>query len=107
MLMALWLEVFVEIEPGIFHEAILRFVTADRKGFFPSPGQIMGIIVDIQAERERQAAAERSKAHAIYLQAIQQRIDNGENCSTCLFCEHREAPQKWGSIRVSHLPPKL
>ena len=100
MLMALWLEIFVEIEPSIFHEAILRFVTADRKGFFPSPGQIMGIIVDIQAERERRVAAERSKTHAIYLQAIQQRIDNGENCSSCLFCEHREAPQKWGSSKT-------
>ena len=100
MMMALWLEIFVAIETGIFHEAILRFVTADRKGFFPSPGQIMGIIVDIQAERERQAAEERSKAHAMYLKEIQKRIDNGENCSTCQFCEHREVPQKWGSSKT-------
>jgi len=100
MLTALWLEIFVEIESGIFHEAILRFVTADRKGFFPSPGQIMGIIVDIQAERERQKAAERTKIHAEYLRQIQQRIDNGENCSTCRFCEHREVPPKWGSDKT-------
>jgi len=100
MLMALWLEIFVALEPGIINEAILRFIAADRKGFFPSPGQIMGIIVDIQAERERQAAEERTKAHAAYLRQIQQRIDNGENCSTCSFCEHREVPPKWGSDKT-------
>ena len=97
MLTALWLEIFVEIEPGIFHEAIMRFVADDRKGFFPSPGQIMGIIVDIQAERERQAAHERMVQHAAYLQEIQKRIDKGENCSTCRSCEHREKPSRWGS----------
>jgi len=100
MLMALWLEIFVAIEPGIFHEAIMRFVAADRKGFFPSPGQIMGIVEGIQAERERQAKEERIKAHAAYLQQIQRRIDSGENCSTCKFCEHRDAPQKLGSAKT-------
>jgi len=99
MLTALWLEIFVAIEPGILNEAIMRFVTADRKGFFPSPGQIMGVIVDIQAEHERQTAEERTKEHALYLQQIQQRIDGGENCSTCLFCEHRDSLQKYGSSK--------
>jgi len=100
MLIALWLEVFLAIEPSIFHEAIMRFVAADRKGFFPSPGQIMGIVEDIQAEQERQAKEERIKAHAAYLQQIQQRIDNGENCSTCKFCDHRNTPQKLGSAKT-------
>ena len=100
MLTALWLEIFVEVEPGIFHEAIMRFVAADRKGFFPSPGQIMGIIVDIQAERERQAAHERMAAHAAYLHEIQKRIDSGENCSTCQSCECREVSQRWGNIKT-------
>ena len=89
MLMALWLEIFIAIESGIFHEAIMRFVATDRKGFFPSPGQVMGIVEDIQAERERQATEERIKTHAAYLRQIQQRVGNGENCSTCKFCEHR------------------
>ena len=89
MLMALWLEIFVEIERGILNEAIVRFVTSDRKGFFPSPGQIVGIIEDIQAERKAQIEAERSRKHYEYLRQIQQRIDNGENCSTCRFCEKR------------------
>ena len=100
MLIALWLEIFIAIEPSIFHEAIMRFVAADRKGFFPSPGQIMGIVEDIQAERERQATEERIKTHAAYLRQIQQRIDNGENCSTCKFCEHRYTPQKLGSAKT-------
>jgi len=100
MLMALWLEIFVALEPGIINEAILRFISTDRKGFFPSPGQIMGIIVDIQAERERQATQERIKAQAIYLRQLQDRIDNGENCSTCRFCEHRDVPPKWGSSKT-------
>jgi len=100
MLMALWLEIFVALEPGIINEAILRFIATDRKGFFPSPGQIMGIIVDIQAERERQATQERIKAHAIYLRQLQNRIDNGENCSTCRFCEHRDVLPKWGSNKT-------
>jgi len=100
MLMALWLEIFVALEPGIINEAILRFIATDRKGFFPSPGQVMGIIVDIQAERERQATQERIKTHAIYLRQLQDRIDNGENCSTCRFCEHRNVPPKWGSDKT-------
>ena len=100
MLTALWLEMFVEIEPGLIHEAIMRFIAADRKGFFPSPGQIMGHIVDIQAERERQAAHERMAQHAAELQEIQKRIDNGENCSTCRSCEHKEVPPKWGSTQT-------
>jgi len=100
MLISLWLEIFVAIEPGIFHEAIMHFVAADRKGFFPSPGQIMGIIEDIQTERERQATEERIKAHAAYLRQMQQRVDSGENCSTCKFCVHRDTPQKWGSAKT-------
>jgi len=100
MLMALWLEIFVAIESGIFHEAIMRFVATDRKGFFPSPGQIMGIVADIKTERKWQAEEERAEAEAIRWQQIQQCIDNGENCSTCKFCEHKDTPQKLGSAKT-------
>ena len=100
MLMALWLEIFIVIEPSILHEAIMRFVATDRKGFFPSPGQIMGIADDIKTERKWQAEEERAKANAIRIQQIQQRIDNGENCSTCKFCEHRDTPQKLVSAKT-------
>jgi bacterioferritin-associated ferredoxin len=94
MLAALWLEIFIDVEPGIVQEAIIRFISADRKGFFPSPGQVMQYVEDIQAERERQETEERIRRHAMYLCELQQRIDNGENCSTCRFCECREVVHK-------------
>jgi len=90
VLTALWLEIFAEVEPGLLREAIMRFVATDRKGFFPSPGQIMGVVEEIQAEIERQKKAESTARHYAYLREIQRRIDGGENCSTCLYCEHRE-----------------
>lgn len=89
MLAALWLEIFVEVERGILHEAIMRFVSNDRKGFFPSPGQIMGIVEDMQAEREQLEKDERMREHVIERQAYYQRVESGENCSTCLSCECR------------------
>jgi hypothetical protein len=95
VLTALWLEIFAEIEPGTLREAIMRFVATDRKGFFPSPGQIMGIVEDIISEREAQEKAERAERHYEYLRHIQKRIDNGENCSTCRFCVTREVSNFW------------
>jgi hypothetical protein len=97
VLIALWLDIFAEIEPGLLREAIMRFISTDRKGFFPAPGQIMGCAEEIQVERERQAAAERIEAHRVYLRELQKRIDNGENCSTCRFCVCREVADIWDS----------
>jgi hypothetical protein len=95
MLTALWLEIFAEVERGILNEAIMRFVAADRKGFFPSPGQVMGFVEEIIKEREKRAKEESMKIHAAYLRQLQQRIDNGENCSTCRFCITREVKHFW------------
>jgi hypothetical protein len=97
MLTALWLEIFAEVERGILNEAILRFIAADRKGFFPSPGQVMGVVGDIIKERKKREDEERMRVHAIYLRELQQRIDNGENCSTCRFCECREVKKLWNN----------
>ena len=97
MLSALWLEIFAEIPPDIINEAIMRFIAADRKGFFPAPGQIMGVVEDIINEREKQAEAERSERHYAYLSELQRRIDGGENCSSCRFCVCREVKNKWNS----------
>jgi hypothetical protein len=97
MLIALWLEIFAETAPDIFHEAIMRFVATDRKGFFPSPGQVMGFAEDIIKEREWKETEAQLERHAEYLRAIQKRIDNGENCSTCRFCECREKTDIWDS----------
>ena len=95
VLTALWLEIFADVEPGLFREAIMRFVATDRKGFFPSPGQIMGCVEEIQDERKKQADAERAEQHYAYLRELQKRIDNGENCSSCRFCECREVADVW------------
>jgi hypothetical protein len=95
MLTALWLEIFAEVETGTLREAIMRFISTDRKGFFPAPGQVMGIVEEIIAERENQAAAERNRRHNAYLRELQRRIDGGENCSTCRFCVVREVKHFW------------
>jgi hypothetical protein len=92
---AVWLEVFAETERGILSEAIVRFVSTDRKGFFPSPGQIMGVVEDIQAERKAKIEAERLERHREYLRQKRIRIDNGENCATCLFCVCRQEKSMW------------
>jgi hypothetical protein len=47
MLTALWLEVFAEINPEMLETAVNLYIKSDRKGFFPSPGQVMGIVEDI------------------------------------------------------------
>jgi hypothetical protein len=95
MLTALWLEIFAEVERGILNEAILRFVKTDRKGFFPSPGQIVGIIEDIQAERKAVIEEERRKQHWARVNAHENRVKNGENCSTCRFCVCRKEKSMW------------
>ena len=95
MLTALWLEIFAEVERGILNEAIMRFVAADRKGFFPSPGQVMGYVEEIIAERKKREDDERARVHYAYLRELQKRIDNGENCSTCRFCVCREVKSLW------------
>jgi len=97
MLIALWLEIFAEISPDILHEAIMRFVSTDRKGFFPSPGQVMGLVEDIIKEREWRETEKRIAEHAAYMREIKKRVDNGENCSTCRFCDCREVKDKWDS----------
>ena len=43
MLMALWLEIFVALEPGIINEAILRFIATTAKGFSLPPGKLWGL----------------------------------------------------------------
>jgi len=63
----LWNEAFEDIEPDMLHEAVRRFIAEDRKGFFPSPGQIRGIVEDTAknnyVEKLIMAAAMRSMAN--------------------------------------------
>jgi len=95
MLTALWLEIFAEVERGILNEAIMRFVAADRKEFFPSPGQVMGFVEEIIAEQKKREDDEHMKREIARLREHQRRIDNGENCSTCRFCVCKEVKRRW------------
>ena len=58
---ALWVEIFEGVEPQVLHEAVKRFITTDRKGFFPAPGQVAGFVEQIMKERE--AAREMRRNH--------------------------------------------
>ena len=89
-LTAIWLEMFANTDPSILHEAVARFITNDRKGFFPAPGQIMGFVEEITKEREKAESDRRAREHWAEYAAHQKRVENGENCSTCRFCEHRK-----------------
>lgn len=48
----LWYSIFKNVPEELFQEGIKRYIINDRKGFFPSPGQIVGIIVDIVEKRK-------------------------------------------------------
>jgi len=51
-LQSLWHEIFKNVPEELLKEAVKRFIISDRKGFFPSPGQIIGHIEEIVKERE-------------------------------------------------------
>lgn len=70
---AVWLEAFADVDPQALHEAIMRFIKADRKAFFPSPGQIMGCVEEIQAEqREREWIRKSIERNRRYLAKMRQ-----------------------------------
>jgi hypothetical protein len=48
---ALWANVFAGADLDVLHEAVARYIATDRKGYFPSPGQIAGIVDRVAAER--------------------------------------------------------
>jgi hypothetical protein len=55
----LWRDIFIALHPRVFHEAVMRFIVTDRKGFFPSPGQVVGIVEDmVTAYLDRQREIE-------------------------------------------------
>jgi len=91
MLMIVWLEAFAGLRAGVFCEAVAQFIATDRKGFFPSPGQIMGIAVQIETEQAKQREDEQTKRLAAYCGEMQRRVDGGLNCASCRFGESRGA----------------
>ncbi len=62
----LWYDIFKNVPEQLMREAVKRFIINERKGFFPSPGQIIGYIEQIVAEQEEvklmQMLLERSKS---------------------------------------------
>ena len=86
----LWAEMFAGVDLRLLHKAIIRFIATDRKAFFPSPGQIIGVLEDIMAEEKAEEKRIASEKHWAKVAAMNRRIAQGENCSTCRFCEHRQ-----------------
>ena len=92
---ASWLELFCDVEPEILHEAVIRFIAKDRKGYWPNSGQIMSAVEDVLADLEKQRREQQSRQEAEQLKRYYQRIKNGENCGTCRHCEHKKERQPW------------
>ena len=86
----LWTEIFTGVDLRLLHKAIIRFITTDRKAFFPSPGQIIGILEDIITEEKAEQNRIAAEKHWAKVAEMDRRIAQGENCSTCRFCEHRQ-----------------
>lgn len=60
----LWYSIFKNVPEELLQEAVRKFIITERKGFFPSPGQIIGIITDIVKKREMDDLMKRLIAQA-------------------------------------------
>ena len=112
-LQSLWYDVFKNVPEELMSEAIRRFIINDRKGFFPSPGQIVGYIEqivneqnaqrwreDLMREQEQQRAAEKEDERALAA---------GIKCENCLYCRHVNALQMVDTYTgkvIAELEPK-
>jgi hypothetical protein len=93
---SLWGEIFGNVPQEIFREAIKRFVIADRKGFFPTPGQIVEFVEQIIGERKAEDERIALERHWAAVLENERLIENGEHCGTCRYCEHTKEPPKYG-----------
>jgi hypothetical protein len=84
---ALWSEIFAGAPPDVLREAVTRFIITDRKGFFPSPGQIAGAAEQIIKERGAAAERERTVAELREYYRRNRLIKRGFNCGNCAYCE--------------------
>ncbi len=48
----LWYGIFKNVPEELLQEAVMRYIINERKGFFPSPGQIIGIMTEIVKKRQ-------------------------------------------------------
>jgi hypothetical protein len=92
---SLWYEIFKNVPEEIMQEAIRQFIINDRKGFFPSPGQIVGVIEQIVKEqKERQEEISRCE-HWARIAEIEKLIAQGEHCGNCVHCRRNREPPNY------------
>lgn len=93
-LQQLWYDIFKNVPEQLLREAIKRFIINDRKGFFPSPGQIVGYIEQIVTEQKEaemvRSMLECQEAMAEYYRLVK----NGKNCANCKSCRHEQDGEK-------------
>lgn len=87
-LQSLWYDIFKNVPEQLMNEAIKRFIINDRKGFFPSPGQIVGCIEEIVKEQQAAEKRRRMIEHQAMLREYDRLVKAGENCFNCEFCRH-------------------
>lgn len=85
-LQRLWYDIFKNVPEQLMKEAIKRFIINDRKGFFPSPGQIVGYIEQIVKEQQAAEKKRRMLEHQAMLREYDRLVKAGENCANCEFC---------------------
>ena len=81
----LWNEIFEKVPNDILSEAVRRFISGDRKGYFPSPGQIMGYVEEIDAEIIAKKRRLKFEKIAKTIKEIEKARENGENYTTCVY----------------------
>lgn len=85
-LQSLWQEIFKHVPEQLMKEAVKRFIVNDRKGFFPSPGQIIGCIEEIVEEQKEAARIEDWIKLQRELDRYFELVRAGENCTNCDYC---------------------
>ena len=85
-LRGLWYDIFKNVPEPLMKEAIKRFIINDRKGFFPSPGQIIGCIEQIVKEQREAEETRKLIEHQRKLWEHRRLVEAGENCANCEFC---------------------
>lgn len=95
-LQSLWYDIFKNVPEDITREAIRRFIINDRKGFFPSPGQIVQYVEQIADEQEtarkEKEFVEMVEAQRKAYEKERQLIAAGETCANCRYCHSKTPP---------------
>lgn len=114
-LQSLWYDVFKNVPEEVMREAIRRFIINDRKGFFPSPGQIVKYVEQIAAEEKMRRDEEEFKKEMERYAAIraeeQRLIEAGEICGNCKYCRRETPPPMrwyadWGGLVEEKIFPE-